>query len=150
MKLPILMLVFFSFSAFSAFSAVTPDECIKINNGIGSAMYISMLDDLKLERASINKEKTKAKIVSITPVTYPLAIVYGKEEKRLSGEHSEDRTTAEEYAQGFMADHARNIIAEYTFENKEGKKNVFLASAFASDNDCSVRFNGYIIVKRDF
>ncbi|PLR36857.1 hypothetical protein CYR55_11720 [Chimaeribacter californicus] len=147
MKLPILMLVFFSFYAFSA---VTPDECIKLNNGIGSAMYISMLDDLKLARENINEGKTETKIVSITPVTYPLAIVYGKEEKRLSGEHSEDRTTAEEYAKGFMADHARNIIAEYTFENKEGKKNIFLASAFASDTDCSVRFNGYIIVKRDF
>jgi hypothetical protein len=147
MKLPILMLVFFSFHTFSA---VTPDECIKLNNGIGSAMYISMLDDLKLAPSSINKEKTKAKIVAITPVSHPLAIVYGKEEKRLSGEHSEDRTTAEEYAQGFMADHAKNIITEYTFENKEGEKNVFLASAFASDSDCSVRFNGYIIIKREF
>ncbi|MDU6410653.1 MAG: hypothetical protein E6560_06745 [Yersiniaceae bacterium] len=147
MKRLIWMLIFFSFHTFSA---VTPSECVKLNNGIGSAMYISMLEDLKIARSNIIKEKTKATIVATSPVTHPLAMVYGEEEKRLSGEHSEDRTTAEEYAQGFMADNSKNIITEYTFENKEGKHNVFLASAFASESDCSVRFNGYIIVKREF
>lgn len=109
-----------------------------------------MTKDLKIDDSVFNIQKTKAEIISVVPVEYELALMYGEKEHRLDGPNSDIVTTADEYAQGFMENNAKNIIVKYTYEDKQGRQNVFLASTFVSDSECLVRFNGYIIVKREF
>ena len=143
-----LLLFFLSRSVFS--TTIAPTECIKKENDAGDVMYVVMSRDLKLDDTVFDMKKTKAEIIAITPVNHPLALMYGEAQKQLGGVNSEDLTTAEEFAQGFMDNNAKNIIVKYTYEDKQGRRNIFLASTFVSDVDCIVRFNGYIIVQREF
>lgn len=133
-----------------SFSAVTPEQCISIEDDVGIASLFSMEEDLNIPPSQIDKGKTKTEILYIEPVTYELALFYGKKETTLSGTNSEDRTTAEQYAEGFMWNNSKNLIVKYNFYNHEGKENILIISAFISDIDCAVRFNGHVVVKREF
>lgn len=42
------------------------------------------------------------------------------------------------------------VVAKYTYRNAENKKNIFIASSLQHKYECSVRFNGYLIVEREF
>lgn len=55
-----------------------------------------------------------------------------------------------EYKKIFSQDNAKNLTVKFTYINKNGKQNIFIASALVNDNECSVRFNGYITVARAF
>jgi len=50
----------------------------------------------------------------------------------------------------FMEYNPRNLIIRYSFVNKEGKENILIGSSIVNDEECSVTFNGYITVKREF
>lgn len=139
-----------SLSVFSANAKTNVNECISVKGDVGKAMLISMVEDFGIEKKSVIEEKTKVKIIREIPVSFKLAQTYGLKEKKLSGDNSDDSTTVNEYAHGFMHDNSKNNIIEYTFESNKNKKNIFLASAFISDTYCIVRFNGYILVKREF
>lgn len=148
MKFIFILLTIFSFSTTAN---VNVNQCLGNKGDIGIAMRITMGDDLDVDKSSIVRENTSFKIIRNEPITHALAKTFGIKEWIMSGgDDSEDRTTPDGYAEGFMEDNARNFIVEYTFENREKKHNVFLASVFYSDVACIVRFNGYIIVKREF
>ena len=55
-----------------------------------------------------------------------------------------------DYIDTYTAYNARNLLIKFTFKNKENKEDIFLASAITNDSECNVRFNGYIIIKREF
>lgn len=145
-----LTFLFISMISFNGIANVTVNDCIGIHGDVGIAMLLSMKEDFNLDNSAFIDVNTRIKIISEEPVTFALAKTYGLQEKNLSGENSEDSTTVDEYAMGFMTNNAKNVIAEYTFENKNKLQNISLTSAFVSDTDCIVRFNGYIIVKREF
>jgi len=42
------------------------------------------------------------------------------------------------------------IVAKYIYRNEKNQKNIFIASSLQNKYECSVRFNGYLIVKREF
>ena len=135
---------------FNARALVSPEQCITLQNDVGKAMLMTMLEDFGISRDSIIENKTETELISQQPVNHALALTFGETEQRLSGENSDDPTTAEEYAAGFMAKNAKHQLIKYTFENAVRQHNVLLASAFINDEDCAVRFNGYLIVKREF
>ncbi len=42
------------------------------------------------------------------------------------------------------------LTAKYTYFNQEGKKDVFIASGLINKDECSIRFNGYLTLAREF
>lgn len=147
-KIMLLTLLLFSFNTFLA---VKPEECIPIKEDVGIATLFSMAEDFDIPIDQVDRSKTKTEILYTEPVNHELALIYGKKERILSGgEMSEDKTTAEQYAEGFMWNNAKNLIVKYNFYNHQGKENILIISAFVSDTDCAVRWNGYVVVKREF
>jgi len=137
--------------SFNAVSSVKPEHCIPVKNHVGIATLFTMVEDFDIPIAQIDPSKTKTEILYTEPVNHELALIYGKKERILSGgEMSDDKTTAEQYANGFMWNNAKNIIVKYNFYNHQGKENILIISAFVSDIDCAVRWNGYVVVKREF
>ncbi|CAK6496704.1 hypothetical protein PANNVG_03045 [Pantoea sp. Nvir] len=137
--------------SFNVASSVTPEQCVPVKNHVGIATLFSMVEDLDIPLSQVDRSKTKTEILYTEPVTYELALLYGKKERILSGgENSDDKTTAEQYAEGFMWNNAKNIIVKYNFYDLQGKENILIISAFVSDTDCAVRWNGYVVVKREF
>jgi len=146
----IILLALLSIS-FNTFASVKPEECIPVEEDVGIATLFSMAEDFDFPSSQVDRSKTKAEILYTEPVNHELALFYGKKERILSGgEMSEDKTTAEQYAEGFMGNNAKNIIVKYNFYNHQGKENILIISAFVSDIDCAVRWNGYVVVKREF
>ena len=146
----IILLTLLSIS-FNTLAAVKLEECIPVEEDVGIATLFTMVEDLDIPIAQVDRSKTKAEILYTEPVNHELALIYGKKERILSGgEMSDDKTTAEQYANGFMGNNAKNIIVKYNFYNHQGKENILIISAFVSDTDCAVRWNGYVVVKREF
>lgn len=147
-KIFILTILFISFSVLSS---VKPEQCISVKNHVGIATLFTMVEDFDIPIAQVDRSKTKTEILYTEPVNHELAMIYGKKERILSGgEMSDDKTTAEQYAEGFMWNNAKNIIVKYNFYNHQGKENILIISAFVSDTDCAVRWNGYVVLKREF
>lgn len=105
-----------------------------------------MYDIMRIDIDSIDKQKTTTELLFNEPVDENLAHQYAIQEYRARPERW---LTAKDYFDTFFSDNPRNLIIKFTFFNKE-KKDVFLVSAFVNDYECNVRYNGYIIVKREF
>ncbi|WP_428945212.1 hypothetical protein ACQK5W_03765 [Pantoea sp. FN060301] len=144
MKLLILPLLIFSVSSFA--SPVKDDNCKSPISGISSSLMNDMYNTMRINTDSIDKEKTTTELLFNEPVDENLAFQYANEDYRASPERW---TTAKDFHDIYSTYNPRNLIIKFTFFN-EGKKDIFLVSAFVNDYECSVRYNGYIIVKREF
>lgn len=166
MKMVIFILAIFSASASAK---ININQCLGRLGDVGFTMQTTMEKDLDIDSLLIVPEKTSFKIIRTEPISHALAKTFGMQEVLISrGEFPDDGPTvpdrpprdeiskardnaaAEEYANEFMRNNAKNYIVEYRFENKNKMQNVLLASVFISDQDCNARFNGYIIAHREF
>ncbi|WP_435946385.1 hypothetical protein [Dryocola sp. BD586] len=117
----------------------------------GRSIDIALQDAISasagVDPTSIDKSRTQAVIIANYPVTEALANQFSQDEstRRKSGWVSSDA-----YKKIFSEDNARNLTVKFTCFNKDGKQNVFIASALVNDNECSVRFNGYLTVARAY
>ncbi|EDZ7381678.1 Shiga toxin A subunit, partial [Salmonella enterica] len=50
----------------------------------------------------------------------------------------------------YYENQVKSIVAKYTYINKDKGKDIFIASSFMNADECSVRFNGYITLSREF
>lgn len=54
------------------------------------------------------------------------------------------------YSDSYYENQVKSIVAKYTYINKDKEKDIFIASSFMNADECSVRFNGYITLSREF
>ncbi|EAR8665906.1 Shiga toxin A subunit, partial [Salmonella enterica] len=54
------------------------------------------------------------------------------------------------YFDSYYENQVKSIVAKYTYINKDEEKDIFIASSFMNADECSVRFNGYITLSREF
>ncbi|WP_345829390.1 hypothetical protein AAGR22_20780 [Erwinia sp. HDF1-3R] len=131
----------------SAHAVLQADACMGIHGSMGSGMTDAMIEDFSLSEKQFIVGETKMEIVEDVPVNYPLADFYAKRDRAEEAIHF---TSLNEIRSIYTEYHPRNIIVKFTYYNKRGKNNVFLTSYVINDYECSIRFNGYIIVKREF
>ncbi|WP_395489486.1 Shiga toxin A subunit [Cedecea davisae] len=144
------ILIFIAFAAVIAGSAVAEvkdNPCVVAQSAIGISMLDAMDKDMKIDIGTILHDKTKTELIVNEPVTYRLAEQFAVTDKQLA---NNKWLSLKDYLDIFSENNARNLIIKFTFENKSSQHDIFLASALVNDNECSVRFNGYIIVKREF
>ncbi|WP_312312310.1 Shiga toxin A subunit [Atlantibacter sp.] len=93
----------------------------------------------------IDRGKTKVEILSIEPVSdifaHQLAQADAKGGNGLS---------VKDYYNVYYDKDVLNLTAKYTYTDSKGKRDVFIASSLLNNNECSVRFNGYLTVSREF
>lgn len=110
-------------------------------------MMDEMYKSMRINPDTIVREKTRTELLSNNAVSDILATQYAQAEYK-NAPHN--WSSFERYKESYTEYNPRNLIIKFTYENKDKKKNVFLVSAFANDYECDIRFNGYIIVKREF
>lgn len=128
------------------------------NNGcatVGASMELSLFDamqsDLNINPSTILKNKTRVEILDVSPVSklYAESLAkndYDKDKARNKVAMLDEKS----YFDSYYENQAKSIVAKYTYINSGRKKNVFIASSLMNENECSVRFNGYIILSREF
>jgi hypothetical protein len=142
MKIIILpILTAFSFNS----SAVTANPCIVIGSTVDISLIHAMEQDFDIKESEIVKSKTKMVLIDNQVVTEGLAASLAEKAVKET-----DYLDYDDMKKTYLEYNPRNLIVKYTYVNKEGKENIFIGSSIVNDEECSVDFNGYITVKREF
>lgn len=138
-----LLLMVFSASSFAV--KVNDNNCKSPLSSTGIAMMDEMREKMHIDTKGINEKDITTELLFNEPVTDILSEYYAKQS------YEEDRElTLEAYKEMYSEDNPVNLIIKFTVKNSQKKENIFLLSAIASDYECNIRFNGYLIVKREF
>lgn len=122
---------------------------------VGASMEISLLDEiqkvLNIDPSSIQKTKTIAEVINISPVTklYARSLAnmdYEADKNKLGKAYIKES----DYFSSYYGNHVQTITAKYVYFNNENKKDVFIASSLMNTEECSIRFNGYLVLYREF
>lgn len=116
-----------------------------------SSLFDAIKNDLNIDVAAIIKDKTKVEILDISPVSK----VYAESLARMDYEKDKAKNKVaildkKSYFDSYYENQVKSIVAKYTYINKDKEKDIFIASSFMNADECSVRFNGYITLFREF
>lgn len=125
--------------------------CATVGASMESSLFDAIKNDLNIDVATIIKDKTKVEILDISPVSKVYA------ESLASMDYEKDKAKnkvaildKKSYFDSYYKNQVKSIVAKYTYINKDKEKDIFIASSFMNADECSVRFNGYITLSREF
>lgn len=125
--------------------------CATVGASMESSLFDAIKNDLNIDVATIIKDKTKVEILDISPVSK----VYAESLARMDYEKDKAKNKVaildkKSYSDSYYENQVKSIVAKYTYINKDKEKDIFIASSFMNADECSVRFNGYITLSREF
>ncbi|EAV4587894.1 Shiga toxin A subunit [Salmonella enterica] len=125
--------------------------CATVGASMESSLFDAIKDDLNIDVATIIKDKTKVEILDLSPVSK----VYAESLARMDYEKDKAKNKVaildkKSYFDSYYENQVKSIVAKYTYINKDKEKDIFIASSFMNADECSVRFNGYITLSREF
>ncbi|EEI1534754.1 Shiga toxin A subunit [Salmonella enterica] len=125
--------------------------CATVGASMESSLFDAIKNDLNIDVATIIKDKTKVEILDISPVSK----VYAESLARMDYEKDKAKNKVaildkKYYFDSYYENQVKSIVAKYTYINKDKEKDIFIASSFMNADECSVRFNGYITLSREF
>ncbi|TRE78630.1 Shiga toxin A subunit [Salmonella enterica subsp. enterica serovar Derby] len=125
--------------------------CATVGTSMESSLFDAIKNDLNIDVATIIKDKTKVEILDISPVSK----VYAESLARMDYEKNKAKNKVaildkKSYFDSYFENQVKSIVAKYTYINKDKEKDIFIASSFMNADECSVRFNGYITLFREF
>ncbi|MBJ3039020.1 Shiga toxin A subunit [Salmonella enterica subsp. enterica serovar Stanley] len=125
--------------------------CATVGASMESSLFDAIKNDLNIDVATIIKDKTKVEILDISPVSK----VYAESLARMDYEKDKAKNKVaildkKSYFDSYYENQVKSIVAKYTYINKDKEKDIFIASSFMKADECSVRFNGYITLSREF
>ncbi|ELC2872538.1 Shiga toxin A subunit [Salmonella enterica] len=125
--------------------------CATVGASMESSLFDAIKNDLNIDVATIIKDKTKVEILDISPVSK----VYAESLARMDYEKDKAKNKVaildkKSYFDSYYENQVKSIVAKYTYINQDKEKDIFIASSFMNADECSVRFNGYITLFREF
>lgn len=125
--------------------------CATVGASMESSLFDAIKNDLNIDVATIIKDKTKVEILDISPVSK----VYAESLARMDYEKDKAKNKVaildkKSYFDSYYKNQVKSIVAKYIYINKDKEKDIFIASSFMNADECSVRFNGYITLSREF
>lgn len=126
-----------------SFAAQTnyPEICAKIEATIENNTFTLSTTELGIDSKQIIRENTQVKILAINPVTPLLAEQYA---------NAADANMRDIYFSIYREGNPLVMVVQYTYVNAKKQENVFISSAVVNDEECSVSFDKYLTVKREF
>ncbi|EAA7672381.1 Shiga toxin A subunit [Salmonella enterica subsp. enterica serovar Molade] len=125
--------------------------CATVGASMESSLFDAIKNDLNIDVAAIIKDKTKVEILDISPVSK----VYAESLARMDYEKDKAKNKVaildkKSCFDSYYENQVKSIVAKYTYINKDKEKDIFIASSFMNADECSVRFNGYITLSKEF
>lgn len=93
----------------------------------------------------IERSKTTVEVLNLSPVSDALARQFALADAKTS-----NGLSIKEYYGIYHDSGAMNLTVKYTYTNAEGSSNVYIVSSLLNNDECSVRFNGYLTLLREF
>jgi len=114
-------------------------------------LFEALGHDSGINTKTIQRSKTTVSVLALEPVSEvfaeQMALTDYEADKQKNGKAM---LAKEDYFESYYTNDARSITAKYTFTNDMGKRDVFIASSLQNKDECSVRFNGYLTLSRQF
>lgn len=112
-----------------------------------SELTTSVMRDLHIDAGSLQEKHVSVEVLAITPVSKIFAEQMATTDSEMQ---TEIKLKKEDFFESYYTNGAKSITAKYTFTNGKGKRDVFIASSLLNNDECSVRFNGYLTLSREF
>jgi len=122
---------------------------------VGASMEISLFEalseQLSIDTSTIVRDKTQVKILDITPVSRTYAEYLARFDfNHYHGKDKTEDTYNSIFFPSYYENDVKSITAQYTWFNNKKKQAVFIATSLMNKDECSIRFNGYITLSREF
>lgn len=147
MKKKVIIFVLLNLNAFSVNAKLIADDCIDMYQGVGIRVTDSMIEDFGLRKSDIVLDKTKMTLLAQESVTEQMGLFFALQDKK---NPVYAPLKPKQLLEIYTEDNAENLIIKFDYVNRAGKHNVLLSSHLISEKECTIRYNGYIIVKREF
>ncbi|WP_312228370.1 Shiga toxin A subunit [Pseudescherichia sp.] len=136
---------------FPALSYADDKACANIWASIETGLFQHFTEELNIVPSSIDRDKTVVEVLDISPVSRLFATQIAYEDHNADEALNNGLTLSKsQYFSSYYENKVKNVTAKYTYQNKKGIKNVFIASGLINADECSVRFNGYLTLSREF
>lgn len=133
------------------FSYAVENKCAVVGGSMEQSLFDSVIHDLNIDGAVIHRNKTKVQVIDISPVSDIFAKQLAKTDSNADKQRNGKALLSEaDYFESYYTNGAKSITAKYSFTNNKGKSDVFIASSIINNDECSVRFNGYLTLSREF
>ncbi|MBB1200945.1 Shiga toxin A subunit [Enterobacteriaceae bacterium 89] len=144
-------ILIFTFSTFSFLVHAEDYGCAAAGASMESALFSKLSTDLGIDTSSVNEMTTTVEVLDISPISrvyaeYLARADFNKDPDKDKTEHRYNKI----YFSSYYENEVKSITAKYTYFNKQNKKDVFIATSLMNKHECSIRFNGYIILSREF
>lgn len=134
-----------------AMAATPGSECAAPGHYVEGMLLTSIKNDLGIDLTSIQYSKTTVEVLGVLPVSDVFARKMAIADSQADLKKPADlRLSESDYYSMYHDRHVLSVTAKYTFTDKNSKRNEFISSAFANEDECSVRYNGYITLSREF
>lgn len=126
-------------------------ECAAPGHYVEGMLLTSIKNDLGIDLTAIQYDKTTVEILSMVPVSEVFARKLAIADSQADIKNPVGiRLSENDYYNIYHTGHVLTVTAKYTFTDKKGKHDEFISSAFTNDDECSVRYNGYLTLSREF
>ncbi|PLR35601.1 Shiga toxin A subunit [Chimaeribacter coloradensis] len=133
------------------FSYAVENRCAIVGSWMEQSLFDAVTHDLNIDAAVIQRHKMKVNVMDISPVSEVLARQLARTDSNADKQRNGEALLPEgDYFESYYTNGAKNITARYIFVNNKGQSDTFIASSIINNDECSVRFNGYLILSRQF
>lgn len=124
--------------------------CESVGASMETELFYKLSKELKIDTSGIDEYKAKVELINISPISKAYATYLAKLDHEESLSKSKLTLPESEYFSSYYENEVKSITAQYTYFNKDKKKAVFIATSLMNKDECSIRFNGYITLSREF
>lgn len=135
---------------FPFLSEAQNNGCAIVGASMETTLFKALSKDLQIDTSTILRNKTIVNVINTSSVSKLYARSLAKIDYESARAQGKAIIHESAYFDSYYGNHTQSLTAKYIYINKEMKKDVFVASSLMNKDECSVRFNGYITLSREF
>lgn len=132
-------------------SHAAENSCASIDSSMELSLFEAITQNLNISENSIQRDKTQVVLLDSSPIS----TIFANQLAHIDYEADKKGTgtallSEKEYQSTYKENGVMSITAKYIYTNKDNKKDVFIATSLMNKDECSIRFNGYLTLSREF
>ncbi|WP_312267957.1 Shiga toxin A subunit [Pseudescherichia sp.] len=136
---------------FPMLSHASDTDCANVGASIETGLFQDITRSMNIAPSSIIKDMTSVEVLNISPVSRIFAAQMAAVDHKADIARKDGLELSEsQYLSSYYDNGVKNVTAKYTYQNKDGKKDIFIASGLINADECSVRYNGHLTLSREF
>jgi len=136
---------------FPILSHASDKDCANVGASIETGLFQDITETVNIVPSSIIRDKTSVEVLNISPVSRIFAAQMAAVDHNADVARKDGLELSEsQYFSSYYDNGVKNVTAKYTYQNKEGRTDIFIASGLINADECSVRYNGHLTLSREF